>query len=102
MLSRSGRFWWERKMQVAWYDDRRRDANRMMWLIVACFLGFILLTKCASFRMPHEIFGWKRPENLMTICHVWDKKTQKTMSFNTSMAKRHLKHDKADYLGECQ
>ena len=52
--------------------------------------------------MPHEIFGWKRPENLSTVCHVWDEKTQHTMLFNNSMAKRHIKYHDKDYWGECQ
>ena len=59
----------------------------------------LLATACS---MPHEIFGWKRPENLTTICHVWDVETQRTMMFNDSMAKRHIKHHKLDYYGECK
>ena len=59
----------------------------------------VIMAACSG--MPHEIFGWKRPENLATICHVWDEETQRTMMFNTSMAKRHIKHHDEDYWGEC-
>jgi len=66
----------------------------------------------AACSVPHEIFGWKRPEELATICHVWKPETctrfkhapgcSRTMMFNNSMAKRHIKHHKLDYWGECQ
>ena len=67
-----------------------------------------LVTIMAACSMPHEIFGWKRPENLSTICHVWEpdvcvhEDCQRTMMFNNSMAKRHISKHKFDYWGECQ
>ena len=67
--------------------------------LVAVVMAITMVT-CSS--MPHEIFGWKRPENLSTICHVWDEELQRTMMFNDSMAKRHIKYHDMDYWGECQ
>ncbi len=64
--------------------------------------AIVIAAVVAACTMPHEIFGWKRPENLTTICHVWDARTNRTMMFNDSMAKRHIKHHDEDYWGECQ
>ena len=66
-----------------------------LWLV-----SLALLASACS--MPHEIFRWRHIDNLVTICHGWDEDTSRTMMFAETMARRHLKHHKLDYLGECQ
>ena len=71
-------------------------------LLAGYGVSLMIVSIMASCSIPHEILGWKRPENLATICHVWDARTNRTMMFNNSMAKRHIKYHDEDYWGECQ
>jgi len=93
--------------------------NTLVWDIALALHGTIVMfivifagIFIACGKMPHELFGWKQPEELSTICHVWKPEIctrlhhepgcRRTMMFNNSMAKSHIKHHKADYWGECQ
>ena len=40
-------------------------------IVIPVGLGLALGLAPACSKLPHEIFGWGRPENLATICHVW-------------------------------
>jgi hypothetical protein len=66
------------------------------------FVAFVLAMFGCGTRAPGDPFGLYRPEELITICHAGeDAPTGRTMSFNRSMAKRHLKHHQFDNLGPC-
>ena len=54
----------------------------------------ILLISC---KVPGDPFSIARPEEITTICH-----DGATMKFNRSMAKRHLRFHKEDYIGNCK
>jgi hypothetical protein len=64
-----------------------------MRIIMAVLL---ILSGCAN-RVPGDPLGWKRPEELMEICHEGI-----TYQFARTMAQRHLAWHDGDYPGGCR
>ncbi len=93
---------------MRWLDNPTNVFLTLCW----SFAALVIVAIVAACTMPHEIFGWKRPENLSVICHVYlpevctntgnEPGCSRTMMLNNSLAKRHINKHKADYWGECQ